>query len=717
MKKILLADDNQNSRKLLEAVLVSGGYKVFTFENGLKALAFLEQNSVDLIISDILMPEIDGYSLCRAVKQINELDKIPFVFYTDTYTSTKDEHFAKSLGASLLLIKPMLMPDFLTQIGALIQSEVQTIQPKNRRLNRTKSPILAKLHTDLERDKFDKKQYDLVQEREKLLESEARFRDFAEAAADWFWESNSELNIQLLTGGPKALTSSSLINLAESCFNQTTNEFLKLLESRQRFANYVIEFLDENQNHIYLRISGKPVFNQSSVFVGYRGVGTDVTETILLNRRIEHLAAHDELTGLPNRSLFRQRLEYAVAKAERSNKQVLVLFFDLDHFKMVNDMLGHEAGDQLLKLASMRIKDNVRATDILCRLGGDEFVMVMEGASPHDGHRLVRDIIASFVKPFEISSQLVYSTVSIGVSVYPNDTFDPQTLVLYADLAMYRAKQNGRNNFEFYTSDLNFIAHQWVDMEESLRQALRDNQLSILYQPQLNHLDTNKMIGMEALLRWRHPERGFIPPTEFIKIAEQSSIINQIGDWVLDTVCRQIREWADKGFKVPRVSVNISARHLRSDLFSKTLITIIEKYRIDPRLLCIEIREHALIEDDNIVKKNLRFIKDVGLKISLDDFGMGHSSIFYLKRWAIDELKIDRTFIEGIASNEDDTNVIKAIAALGQILGLNLIAEGVETKEQVEKLAEIGYYNLQGFYFAAGLTSKELEFWLKKPKK
>ena len=717
MKKILLADDNQNSRKLLEAVLVSGGYKVFTFENGLKALAFLEQNSVDLIISDILMPEMDGYSLCRAVKQINELDKIPFVFYTDTYTSTKDEHFAKSLGASLLLIKPMLMPDFLTQIGALIQSEVQTIQPKNRRLNRTKSPILAKLHTDLGRDKFDKKQYDLVQEREKLLESEARFRDFAEAAADWFWESNSELNIQLLTGGPKALTSSSLINLAESCFNQTTNEFLKLLESRQRFANYVIEFLDENQNHIYLRISGKPVFNQSSVFVGYRGVGTDVTETILLNRRIEHLAAHDELTGLPNRSLFRQRLEYAVAKAERSNKQVLVLFFDLDHFKMVNDMLGHEAGDQLLKLASMRIKDNVRATDILCRLGGDEFVMVMEGASPHDGHRLVRDIIASFVKPFEISSQLVYSTVSIGVSVYPNDTFDPQTLVLYADLAMYRAKQNGRNNFEFYTSDLNFIAHQWVDMEESLRQALRDNQLSILYQPQLNHLDTNKMIGMEALLRWRHPERGFIPPTEFIKIAEQSSIINQIGDWVLDTVCRQIREWADKGFKVPRVSVNISARHLRSDLFSKALITFIEKYRIDPRLLCIEIREHALIEDDNIVKKNLRFIKDVGLKISLDDFGMGHSSIFYLKRWAIDELKIDRTFIEGIASNEDDSNVVKAIAALGQILGLNLIAEGVETKEQVEKLAEIGYYNLQGFYFAAGLTSKELEFWLKKPKK
>ena len=500
MKKILIAEDDENSRKLLEAVLVSGGYEVFTFENGLKALAFLQQQSVDLIISDILMPEMDGYGLCRAVKQIHDLDKIPFVFYTATYTSSQDERFAKSLGADLFLIKPMLMPDLLTKIGALIHSEVQTSQPKNRGLYRTTPLKLDKLHTDRVREKLDKKQYDLVQEREKLLESEARFRDFAEAAADWFWESNTALNIQLLTGGPKALSACNLIKLAESCFNQTSNELLKLLESRQRFANYVIEFVDENQHHVYLRISGKPVFNQDSAFVGYRGVGTDVTETILLNRRIEHLAAHDELTGLPNRSLFRQRLEYAVAKAERSNKQVLVLFFDLDHFKMVNDMLGHEAGDQLLKLASKRIKDNVRSTDILCRLGGDEFVMVMEGASPQDGHRLVRDIIASFVTPFEIGSQLVYSTVSIGVSVYPNDTVDPQTLVLYADLAMYRAKQCGRNNFEFYTSDLNFIAHQWVDMEEGLRQALRENQLFVLYQPQLNHSDTNKMIGMEGAI-------------------------------------------------------------------------------------------------------------------------------------------------------------------------------------------------------------------------
>ena len=339
-----------------------------------------------------------------------------------------------------------------------------------------------------------------------------------------------------------------------------------------------------------------------------------------------------------------------------------------------------------------------------------------KGASPQDGHRLVRDIIASFVSPFEIGSQLVYSTVSIGVSVYPNDTVDPQTLVLYADLAMYRAKQSGRNNFEFYTSDLNFIAHQWVDMEEGLRHALRDHQFFILYQPQLDQTADAQMVGMEALLRWRHPERGLIPPTEFIKIAEQSSIINQIGDWVIETVCHQIRDWLDKGFLVPRVSVNISARHLRSDLFSKTLTSAIQKYQINPNLLCIEITEHALIEDINNVKKNMQLIKEAGLQISLDDFGMGHSSLFYLKRWAIDELKIDHSFIEGIAVDEDDSDVVKAIVALGKTLGLNLVAEGVETKEQADKLIEIGCHHVQGFYFAAGQTSKELETWLNKAK-
>jgi diguanylate cyclase (GGDEF)-like protein len=434
---------------------------------------------------------------------------------------------------------------------------------------------------------------------------------------------------------------------------------------------------------------------------------------IVLNHRVEFLASHDELTGLPNRSLFRQRLEHAVAKAERSGNQVLLVFFDLDNFKIVNDTLGHDAGDELLVQSTKRIKARVRASDVLCRLGGDEFVMVMEGASPQDGHRLVRDIIASFKESFDIKQQRVYCTLSIGVSVYPDDTKDPQTLLVYADLAMYRAKQNGRNDFEFYTSNLNFIAHQWLDMEAGIRQALTNNQFFMVYQPQFD-IDTQKLIGMEALLRWRHPERGLIPPLEFIKIAEQSSLINLVGDWVFEETCRQIRAWLDKNLKVPRVSINLSARHLRAESLTTSLTEISAKHNINPKLICIEITEHALLEEVEIVKKNMRAIKDLGFSISLDDFGMGHSSLLTLKRWAVDEVKIDRGFVEGLVNNEDDRVIVKAIAALSDALSLNLIAEGIENQQQVDILKASGCKKVQGYFYSSPVEAKDLQKMLKK---
>jgi diguanylate cyclase (GGDEF)-like protein len=432
-----------------------------------------------------------------------------------------------------------------------------------------------------------------------------------------------------------------------------------------------------------------------------------------MNRRVEFLASHDELTGLPNRNLFRQRLEHAIAKAARTGQQVLLLFFDLDHFKLVNDTLGHEAGDQLLMMATKRISEKVRATDVLCRLGGDEFVMVMEGASPQDGHRLVRDIIAAFSTPFEILKQRVYCTTSIGVSVYPDDTQDPQTLVVYADLAMYRAKQNGRNDFEFYTSNLNFIAHQWLDMENGIRHALTENQFFVVFQPQVEN-EKNQLIGMEVLLRWRHPERGLIPPLEFIKIAEQSSLINQIDEWVLDVACAQMRAWLDKGLNVPRVSVNISARHLRSDTLPKMLNSIPAIYGISPEMMCIEITEHALLEEGDAIRKNMRQIKDAGFSISLDDFGVGHSSLVNLKRWPVGEVKIHRSFVDSLVNSAENRVIVRAIVALSEALGLQLIGEGVENQLQADILSESGCRNVQGYFYSPPIEAKEMETWLKK---
>ena len=711
--KILVAEDDENSRQLLESVLSSEGYETISFDDGFKALSYLQVEPVDLIISDILMPELDGYGLCRALKQNHTLQKIPFIFYTATYTTPQDERFAIALGANKFIIKPMLMPDLLKVIRQVLESEEAGRVPKNRGLYRGSSLKLDKQHADLVRGKLDKKLIELNEEKAKLIESEARFRDFAEASADWFWESNEQHKINALTGGPAGLNFYSLTDLAEACHSHSSNEMLKTLQAHKRFSDYVVHFTDEQGKLVYLRVSGKPIFELNGHFNGYRGVGRDVSEMVALNRKVEFLASHDDLTGLPNRNLFRQRLEHAIAKAERTSSQVLLLFFDLDKFKLVNDTLGHEAGDQLLIMATKRISEKARATDALCRLGGDEFVMVMEGASPQDGHRLVRDIITAFSAPFDIQQQKVYCTTSIGVSVYPDDTTDPQTLMVYADLAMYRAKQNGRNDFEFYTSNLNFIAHQWLDMENGIRHAFKDEQFFVVFQPQVENTK-NQLTGMEVLLRWRHPERGLIPPLEFIKIAEQSALINQIGEFVTEAACKQIRAWLDKGLSVPRVSINISARHLRSQTLVKTLISTAAKYGLEPSMLCVEITEHALLEEGDTVKKNMRQIKEAGFSISLDDFGMGHSSLLYLKRWAVDEVKIDRSFVDGLVNSVEDRVIVKAIVALGDALGLQLVGEGVENQMQADILAASGCKNVQGYFYSPPIEAKEMETWLKK---
>ena len=315
--KVLIAEDDENSRALLETVLTSAGFEVFSFDNGLKAFAFLQAQAVDLIISDILMPEMDGYGLCRAVKQNHYLENIPFIFYTATYTTSQDERFAMSLGANKMLLKPMLMPDFLEAVGEVLNSGEKSGGPRNRGLYRGSPLKLDKQHADRLRSKLDEKVIEAKEEKQKLIESEARFRDYAEASADWFWESDGLLKINVVSGGPGGLNFSNLTDLVRTCQTRSTNEMLKTLHEHKHFADCVVNFTDEMQNLVYLRVSGKPIFASDGSFIGYRGVGRDVSETMALNRRVEFLASHDELTGLPNRNLFRQRLEHAIAKQAR----------------------------------------------------------------------------------------------------------------------------------------------------------------------------------------------------------------------------------------------------------------------------------------------------------------------------------------------------------------------------------------------------------------
>ncbi|MFW5439939.1 MAG: putative bifunctional diguanylate cyclase/phosphodiesterase [Methylophilaceae bacterium] len=569
--------------------------------------------------------------------------------------------------------------------------------------------------TDNTRQKLDKKILELDEERRKLLESEARYRDFAEASAEWFWESDARHNISLVRGGSENFKFSTLTDFSTASHSHTSNEVLKLLQTNKKLVDIVVQSKGEAGDALYMRVSGKPLLDAKGIFIGYRGIGRDVTEVVSQHSRVEFLATHDELTGLPNRNLFRQRLEHSISKAKRAKKQVLLLFFDLDYFKKVNDKLGHDAGDALLIKAVERISTCARSTDILCRLGGDDFVMVMEGASPQDGGRIVREIITAFEPPFDIHGERVYCTVSVGVSVYPDDTKDPESLLLYADLAMYRAKQNGRNSFEFYTAGLNSIAHQWLDMEQGIRHALKEKLLFLVYQPQFDY-KTNKLSGLEVLLRWRHPQHGLIPPTEFIKVAEQSTLINQVEAFVLEECCAQLRLWLDAGFKIPRMSVNISLQHLRSTQMSELINTVTKKHGISPELLCIEVSENALFDNVDEVKLNMQRIKNAGFQISIDDFGMGLSSLRDLKEWAVDEVKIDQRFVADLVSSEEDRQIVKAIVALCNALGLHLIGEGVESKEQSDILADSGCNTMQGYFDSLPLTPSELEKKLKKLK-
>jgi diguanylate cyclase (GGDEF)-like protein len=558
---------------------------------------------------------------------------------------------------------------------------------------------------------LDKKILELRQERQKLLENESKLRDFVEASADWFWETDSDLNVSMVAGNQADFSYQNLNDFRDAYFGNQGDMHATIL-AHQKFSDYIVQSRDTDGKTTYLRISGKPIFDEDGIFTGYRGSGRDVSEVIALSRRVEYHASHDELTGLPNRALFRQRLEHALLKADRIGQQVLLLFFDLDNFKMINDTLGHDVGDQLLIRAANRIRGKIRSSDVLCRLGGDEFVMIMENASPQDAHRLVREIINAFATPFDLRGQTVYNTMSIGVSVYPDDTRDPEALLLYADLAMYRAKQNGRNDFEFYTADLNYIAHQWLEMEHGLRQALKDRQLYMVYQPQID-IESGALVSLEALLRWKHPERGLIPPLEFIKIAEQSSLINEVGDFVMESVCQQLRTWIDSGNKPSRVSMNISARHLRSAHFRARLAQYLDEYQIPSDMLGIEITEHALLENTDEVKKNMRYIKDTGLYISLDDFGTGHSSLLYLKRWPVDAVKIDQSFVTGLASNQENRGIVKAIIALSQALDLDLVGEGVESQQQSDILIEGGCKVMQGFFYSAPMLHTEVVSWFK----
>ena len=423
--------------------------------------------------------------------------------------------------------------------------------------------------------------------------------------------------------------------------------------------------------------------------------------------RVHRLAHYDELTGLPNRSMFNQRLSHALAQARRNDKSLAILFIDLDRFKNINDTLGHEAGDRVLKGVAQRLQGCLREGDTVGRLGGDEFVVLIEELpEPMHVAAVAQKILDAVVKPFIVGAQEFHITASIGISTYPDDSADMQGLLKNADIAMYRAKEQGKNNYQFYSALMNIHTVERLALESGLRRALERNEFLLHYQPKVD-IGSGRLTGMEALVRWQQGARELIPPEQFIALAEETGLIVPIGEWVLKTACARNQFWREQGLPRLRMAVNLSARQFAHENLLQDVAKALNETGLDPAALEFEITESMVMHDPERAVNLLSRLKDMGIHLSIDDFGTGYSSLSYLKRFPLDSVKIDSSFIRDIPENADDAAITRAIIAMAHSLRLKVIAEGVETGGQLGFLREHGCDEMQGYLFSKPLPEDE----------
>lgn len=505
-----------------------------------------------------------------------------------------------------------------------------------------------------------------------------------------------------------------LKSLLKSQYLKTSADFVSFLNKKvDGLKVYKTDDIGNRKDgsSVPLRIDIREVFLEQEKH--YTILFRNISEQYEAEKIIRHMAWHDSLTGLANRNLLSARLEDALKIAKRLNKKVAVMILDLDKFKPVNDLYGHAIGDKLLKVVAERLLYCAREVDTVARLGGDEFAIVLSNIESDKNIITVADrIIYSIQQPTEIDGNIIQIGTSIGVSFYPDDSDSPDELIRMADVALYQAKDDGRRLYRLYDRQMDAETKAQKQLEIDLNKALENDELLLQYQPQFD-AKTNKLVGAEALIRWEHPGKGMIPPNNFIPVAELCGLMIPIGQWVLNTACKAAKSWQDQGLPKIRISVNISARQFHSDNFVKTIEDAINDSGLEPCWLELEITEGMVIKNtDNVVMK-LEQLKALGVNLSIDDFGTGYSSLAYLKRFPVDQLKIDQSFIRNIHEDPDDAAITDAVIRLGHSLGLKVVGEGVETERHVEILKEKGCDILQGYYFCRPINQEEFITFLK----
>ena len=560
-----------------------------------------------------------------------------------------------------------------------------------------------------------------VKEKQELVESEQRFRSIVENNMDAIF--SLSLDGQILYSNPAAskLTGFTEKQIAYRSFydfiaDPDISTFRDLLVKAE--AGYALETMDCRLIHrkgFLLTMSMKtvPIVIDEEV-KGLYVIGRDVTEQARNAETIKFMAFHDQLTGLLNRRALLDHLNEEIQYSKKQRNEFALISIDLDRFKFLNDSLGHLAGDEILKKVAGRLIDIQNQNGKVYRQGGDEFNFLLTKTNRKGTALFAQKILSQFTDSFYLNSNEYYISPSIGISIYPNDGRDAETLIKNADEALYRVKKKGKAHYQFYRSEMNAVLTNIVNLETNLRKAIDREELKLYFQPQFN-LRTQEIKSFEALLRWNSPELGNIPPGDFIPLAEDTGLIVPIGHWVIETACRQIRKWNDKGYKDIRVAVNISPKQFQQPSFAKSIQARLEKYRLNPSSLEIEITEGAMRDTKETIPI-LKRLREMGVTISIDDFGTGYSSLNYLKESPIDVLKIDQSFVRDILINEKNAAITSTIIHLGQSLGMEVIAEGVETKQQADFLIKANCHKVQGYYYGKPLPEYEAEgqFLIKK---
>jgi diguanylate cyclase (GGDEF)-like protein/PAS domain S-box-containing protein len=691
--KILIVDDQRSNVRLIEMMLQQAGYLNVTSTMDPTAVCDLHrENRYDLILLDLQMPEMDGFQVMESLKKI-EMGNYLSVLVVTAQPSHKLR--AMQAGARDFISKPFDRSEVLTRIHYML--EVRLLHEKVTAHNK---------HLE-----------EMVRERTiELRTSEEMFRELAANIPEALWIRDTEQQtVQYVNPAWQKLSGLSVASgdSLEKIYQTIHPDDLQWVNHERRAAPGALScneyrLLRSDQTVRWVRARTFPIANPSGKAPWIVEIIEDVTQRRETQSELVHLANHDALTGLPNRTLLYDSLRKALTRAQEDQLTVSVLLLDIDYFKNVNDMLGHTVGDALLREFAATLAKCVRPGDTVGRLGGDEFaVIVSTPANAHGAVDVANRIRNALQAPLVLEGQSILVTTSIGIASYPADTSDLEALIRCADAAMYEAKASGRNTVRCYTAEMNTRAIAKSDVEIALRLAQGRDEFVLYYQPKMR-VDSGKLTSVEALIRWNRPGHGFVLPGLFIPALEDMGLIVPVGAWIIDTACRQIREWERSGLGRIPIAVNVSSRQVHDERFVSQVAESVRKHAIDPGLLEFEITESTLMAHGEATDVALRKLKDLGISVSIDDFGTGYSSLAYLKRFPVDALKIDIAFIRDVTTNADAAAITVAIINMAHSLRLKVIAEGVETLEQLDFLRIHGCDEIQGYLLSKPLPAEEL---------